>query len=354
MSKSLTWSGPFAWILQSQGNSKLVSSNLSEVARGLTILVVPTFLLLVKNFRKTIRDLRVTISMANFVFIVLCLLWERFTWPNEFIIGYLFGFVPGERMSQLVGVLVVIPFILMLDVHFDETNRTLRTGYVVLGFLTTGYLLLAAGFSLKNYFLPSLSNLSIVLTALTFSAICASFNFLKANQLCQLLGVMSLLSVIQVNPITVGSGDLLQSSAALSVGAIKHSDETGRWATDDLFTDALVTSSGAPMLLGQQFWGPNRETWQLLDPDLKNILVWNRGATSVVARWDVGTLQPKFESPQGDLIYLTLNPCMSELDIVHLKFVMASRPLDAKCLKLLKVIKWTGIDRWIYLRESPA
>ena len=94
--------------------------------------------------------------------------------------------------------------------------------------------------------------------------------------------------------------------------------------------------------------------WQVLDPDLKNVSVWNRGASSVIARWDIELLQPKFELPQSDLIYVTLNPCMPELDKLHLRFVMSSRPLDTECLKLIKVIKWSDIDRWIYLRKTPA
>ena len=354
VNKGLTWSGPFNWILQSQENSKLVSSNLSEVSRGLTILVVPTLLLLVQNLRKMLKDLRVIISMVNLIFIVLCLLWEQFTWPNEFILGYFFGFVPGERMSQLVGVLVVIPFVLMLDVHFDQAINTWKTRYTVLGFFTTGYLVLSSGSSLKNQIFPSISSQNLILTSLTFSLMCVGFYFLKVKQFCVLLGAMSLLSVIQVNPITVGPGDLLHSSAAHIVGAIKHSDETGRWATDDLYSEALVTSSGAPILFGQQFWGPNKEVWQVLDPDLKNVSVWNRGASSVIARWDIELLQPKFELPQSDLIYVTLNPCMPELDKLHLRFVMSSRPLDTECLKLIKVIKWSDIDRWIYLRKTPA
>jgi len=351
INQSLTWSGPFAWVLQSQNNSKLVNSNLSEIARGLTILVVPTFLMVVQSIRKSIRDLRVIIASINLVFILICLGWERFIWPNKFIFGYLFGFVPGERMSQIVGVLVIIPFVLMLDVHYDEINSRWVKSSTIVGFFTVGFLVLTSGTSLKNNFVPSISGLKIALTALIFSTLCVSFYFLKEKYFYLLLCIISLVSVSRVNPITVGSGDLLKSKASHIVGSIKHSDENGRWATDDLFTDALVSASGAPMLPGQQFWGPNKEVWQLIDPDQKNSSVWNRGASSIVTRWDVGLLQAKFESPQDDLIVLTLNPCMSELEIFNLKFVMSSFPLDALCLTLRSKIKWNGIDRWIYERN---
>lgn len=354
VNKGLTWSGPFAWILQSQENSKVVSSNLSEVARGLTILIVPTLLMLIQNLRKWHADLRVRIAMLNLGFISLCLLWEMFVWPNKFIFGYLFGFVPGERMSQLVGVLVVIPFILMLDVHFHEQNHSRKKSFLTTGLLVIGYLVFSSGISLKNDFLPSISHLNLILTTVIFSTVFVSFYFLKMKQFCTLVGAISILSVIGVNPITVGSGDLLQSSAAHVVGSIKNTDIEGRWATDDLFTDALVTASGASMLAGQQFWGPNKDAWQIVDPSLNNEPVWNRGASSIILRWDVGLLYAKFESPQSDLILITVDPCSPMLSEFNLNFVMASRPLDASCLKLLKVIKWTGVDRWIYQRDFPA
>ena len=162
------------------------------------------------------------------------------------------------------------------------------------------------------------------------------------------------LSVLWVNPITVGPGELIKSDAAKIIAELRITDKNGRWSSDDLFTDALIAASGAPMLSGLQTWGPNLDAWHLLDPTDSNKEIWNRGASFLITRWDTELIEPLFETPQQDLLIITLNPCSEVLNNFNLEYVMSSRPLVGKCLHSEKKIKWTGIDRWIYQRGIPA
>jgi hypothetical protein len=354
LSNQLTWSGQYTWISQTQVGEKITNSNLSELSRGLTILLIPSFLLIVSTFRTNYKELRFRIAAGTFVSCFIFLLWSTYKWPSNFLLGHLLTFTPSDRMGQILGVIVVIPFVVLWDLSHEL--RKLWSDYLIIfiGIIAIGLVVLLSGQNLKESFTPELTNSQIWKTVTVCVVLYCLMHFVKPVIFTLLICAAMLISVYQVNPITIGPGDLLKSEAAHEIKKIRASDENGRWSSDDLFTDALIAASGAPMLSGQQTWGPDRDTWKAFDPLEENINIWNRGGSSVITRWEIGILKPKFESPQSDLLLVTVDPCLETLSKFNVRFIMSSRPLEADCLTMLKVVKWTGIDRWIYQREIPA
>jgi hypothetical protein len=354
LSNLLTWSGPYTWTSQNQIGEKVINSNLSEMSRGLTILLIPSLLLLISTFRSKFRELRFKLAAGTFAGCVLFLLWATYKWPSSFIIGHLLAFTPSERMAQILGVIVVIPFVIVWDLSHGLPKLKRDYVLILIGIVSVGLLVLHSGQNLKESFTPALTSSHIWKTVGVCVVIYLLMNFIKPIIFVLLISAAMLVSVYRVNPITVGPGDLLKSEAAHEIATIRASDKNGRWSSDDLFTDALVAASGAPMLSGQQTWGPDRETWKAFDPLEEDIDIWNRGGSFVITRWELGILEPKFESPQSDLLLVTVDPCSETLSKFNVRFIMSSRPLEADCLTILKVVKWTGIDRWIYQRGIPA
>ena len=354
LSNMLTWSGPFTWISQSRIGENITNLNLSEMSRGLTVLIVPSLMLLISTAQKKYKELRFRLASGTLAGCVIFLLWATYKWPSSFILGHLLAFSPSERMSQILGVIVVVPFVIIWDL--SHGIRKIRRDYslILIGMILVGLLIFLSGQNLKKSFTPVLTSLDIGKTVAVCVVLYCLMNFIKPVLFALLISLVMLISVYQVNPITIGPGDLLKSDAAREIERIRILDPKGRWSTDDLFTDALIAASGASMLSGQQTWGPDRDTWRLFDPFEENINVWNRGGSFVITRWDPEILKPKFESPQNDLLVITVDPCSAALSKFNVHFIMASRPLDTKCLKLLNVVKWTGIDRWIYQRDFPA
>jgi hypothetical protein len=353
-SNLLTWSGPYTWISQNQIGEKLINTNLSEMSRGLTVLIVPTLLMSISIFQKTYKELRFRLAISTLAGCIVFLLWATYTWPSSFVIGHLLGFTPSDRMSQILGVIVVVPFVIIWDLS-REVNKSLKDyALFFLGLVLVIWLVILSGQNLKKSYTPTLMSSDIWKTVAVCAGLYCLMNFFKQILFALLISIVMLGSVYRVNPITIGPGDLLKSDAANAIARIRTLDPTGRWSTDDLFTDALIAASGASMLSGQQTWGPDRDTWRVFDPLEENVDIWNRGGSFVITRWDPQIIKPIFESPQNDLLVVTVDPCSSVLSKFNVAFIMASRPLDTKCLKLLKVVKWTGIDRWIYQREISA
>ena len=354
LSLKLTWSGPYSWIEQSHIGSKLIDSNLSEISRGLTILIIPTLMMLIITARKCARDILFQASAAMSLLVIVFVAWFSFSWPSSFFIGRLLAFIPTSRMNQIVGLLVVVPFVIIWSIYSKQKRNRIDLFLFLGGLLLVAKLIYSAGVNLQQSFTPLLLSSQIWMTTIVCSLIFTAIFLLRPFVTSILIVVAMLISVLWVNPITVGPGDLIKSESARTIAKIRLDDSNGRWSSDDLFTDALIAASGSPMLSGVQTWGPNLDAWHLLDPNDSYKEIWNRGASVLVTRWDTKLANPLFESPQEDLLIVTLNPCSNILNKFQLRYVMSSRPLDAQCLWFVKKIEWTGIERWIYRREMPA
>ena len=347
------WSGPYTWFSQTKSGAQLVNSNLSEVATGLTTLLIPTVLVLGLMARRSFRTVKFQVAAATTATLIFCYWWSIFSIPDFLLVGKILAFSTPTRIVQMIGLMAVIPFVLVWDLRRDRAFTTYEKLFVVAAALATGVVTLRAGNGVREHFFTALGSPELLLTASVVTLIVSALFLFRHWFSSALLITVALLSVAWVNPITVGAGDLVNSPAARVVQQQRAIQPEWRWATDDYGTDALIAATGAKMFSGQQGWGPNKNAWTKLDQSNQYIDIWNRGAAFLLFQWEVGIKTARIESPQADMIRVFIDPCDAALSAFTVNYIVSSRPLDVNCLRENQVIFWSGIARWIYSRE-PA
>jgi hypothetical protein len=153
----------------------------------------------------------------------------------------------------------------------------------------------------------------------------------------------------RVMPLQVGFSDLRDGKAAAAVNQVAAAAE-GRWATDDIFVDALLMANAVPSLSGQQTAGPNVAAWQRLAPGQQ--AMWNRGASYVVFHWQEDRDRPTLALPSPDMIDVSIDPCSDVLDRFDVRTIVSSGTLDkSSCLNLRSVIEFGGAPHYVYRRS---
>jgi hypothetical protein len=162
---------------------------------------------------------------------------------------------------------------------------------------------------------------------------------------------LSVLSIIWVNPVVIGVGDLRDSESARVVQRLLG-DDSGRVASDDYTVDPMLRVNGASMVSGQQYWGPDAESWASLDPFGTEETQWNRGTSYVTFAWDSTVAEAQIVAVQPDLIQVRIDPCATVLAELNVAWIVSSRPLDGACLTEVAEIQWRDLPRWILRRGT--
>ncbi|MGA1143517.1 MAG: DUF7654 domain-containing protein, partial [Ilumatobacteraceae bacterium] len=129
-------------------------------------------------------------------------------------------------------------------------------------------------------------------------------------------------------------------------------DDFGRVASDDYTLDPLLRVNGASMVSGQQYWGPDEESWKLFDPFETAKSEWNRGTSYVTFAWDSTVAEAKIIAVQPDLIQVRIDPCATMLAELNVTWIVSSRPLQGSCLSGEAEFQWRDMPRWIMRRET--
>ena len=338
----------------------VVGTNLSEIARGWTILLVPVFVIVTVVGTARIARVRwllrgptapivpyTTVTIAGFI-----LLWSLLSWPSALTKFNPLTLVSPDRAAQMIGVLAPILVGLVLPVTMSSVPIHVRrlTGLVV-GVLTFALVYQAAR-SVKTW-LPGLSSGGGLAIAATSGVLVGGVVFARRNAAVFAVAIpLAFLSVAWVNPITRGLGDLVLAPVAGEVRSAVQAED-GRVASDNFFVDAMVAANGLPQLSGLQNWGPNVETWSVLDPEYRFVEHWNRGTSYLRFEW-AGSGEELAIRDQGDQIFVRIDPCDHRLDGLGLGFVVSMAPRQDECLTERTRFTWGGLDNWLYKRERVS
>lgn len=343
---------PALWVLQL--DPATVASNASEISSGFTVLaVVAVTLAPAVLWRATGRG-RAPAATSGIVLAGLAL-WCTVTWPQEAAQIPLLSLVPPTRVAEILGICAVIPFALVLQGWSEHRGGSRVAGAAVAATATlvvTG----AAGSVLRAGYLPQLSPAGIWVTAVATAAV-AAIAVLWSPRWWSLLPalVAAFVVVAAVNPIQVGFGDLQTGAAANHVREWGGSlPEGAHWATDDFVVDALLMANAQPALSGQQWVGPDVDTWAQLDPEGEFRESWNRGASYIVFAWTPGAELTVDNAISPDVIRVSVDPCDPRLTSLDLSLVVSNGLLDGSCLTAVGDIAWGGVTRHVYARSTAS
>lgn len=352
------FSGIFGGLNQTdQFSQSVTGTNLSEVARGWTILLVP-FLLIVTFasvrsliFRARRRRIVVatTVPLGTAVATILVLSWTFLEWPGALTVANPLTFVTADRAAQILGVLAPIILATALPVILNSFGLKVQMLASASAFLCVVLFATQAGNKLKGNFPPL--NSSQILAISLLAALAISLTMVaRTTKLGLLIAIMAgLSSIAWVNPINRGLGDLVLAPA---VAEIREAVSTGggRAATDNFFVDAVLAANGLPQLSGLQTWGPNEEQWLLLDSTREFEASWNRGTSYLRFEW-ASPGEAFSVRDQGDQIFVRIDPCDTRLDNFRLTTVISVSPREDDCLEKQLDFVWGGITNWVYLRK---
>jgi hypothetical protein len=258
-------------------------------------------------------------------------------------------------MIQITSLVLTLPASIIM---FDRIKTlTVKTRNLTAGVTSAIVFVLTLWSALslrQNY--PELSVEYCWIVSAIFAAIV--FVFLRFSDSFLALGAVLLFafwSVVNVNPVVIGQGDLIKSDSARTLNSIvrESSNPKGRVATDDMFVDALVSANGLYQLSGQQLTGPNEEAYRAIDPELKLKDSWNRGASTLTFLWDESLVDEIGVNiiGGGDLFQIVSSPCNKGLVELGLGWVISTRPINATCLQERASFYWTDSQRWLYQVE---
>jgi hypothetical protein len=342
------WSGIFNGLHSTdRWSSNLIGSNLSEVAMGWTILLVPALALLVLASRNESGwPRRPSLAWSTGITVVL-LLWSQFEWPSALSALNPLALVPGERVTQILGMWVAIPVVILMS--SDRLNRERSLALVV------GGIVVALGLRAANrhlIFFPDASSVAlIVIVILVAVASAALVDRRWQIPAVSVIAALSVASVALVNPVVIGIGDLMDSDSAQTVRSLVG-DGSGRVVSDDYTVDPMLRVNGASMVSGQQYWGPDEKSWLSLDPFGAGEAQWNRGTSYVTFAWDSTVAEAQIVAVQPDLVQIRIDPCATALAELDVSWIVTSRPLDGACLTEVASFQWRDMPRWILRRES--
>ncbi len=342
------WSGIFNGLHSTdRWSSNLIGSNLSEVAMGWTILLVPAVALLFLASRNECgRPQRPPLAWSTGITVVL-LLWSQIEWPSALSALNPLALVPGERVTQILGMWVAIPVVILMS------SARLNAGRVTP--LIVGGIALALGLRAANRhltFFPNTSSVALIVVVILVAVASAALVG-RPWQIpaVSVIAALSVASVALVNPVVIGIGDLVDSDSAQTVRSLVG-DGSGRVVSDDYTVDPMLRVNGASTVSGQQYWGPDEESWLSLDPFGAREAQWNRGTSYVTFAWDSTVAEAQIIAVQPDLVQIRIDPCATALAELDVSWIVTSRPLDGACLTEVASFQWRDMPRWILRRES--
>ena len=341
------WSGPLVWKLQQLPNGALAVGNQSELAIGLLAMGVMAIVLVMtipKSLRLNPTYRPAAVGAAVFL---LFLTWTLAEWPSELLKYNPLVFIPGARMTQILGPLAAIVFVLALAVaRSSPASSRLRRVYLASG-IVIGILTIQSCNQFRLAALPSMSPRDVWISAFVGVAViiiaCTARN--TAVALLPVL-VFSVALVYAANPLMVGTGALTKSPIAVAVHDASASSD-GRWASDGIFSDALILAAGAPQLSGQLGPGPNEAAWKILDPQSSMKNEWNRGSAYVTFAWTSSEIAV-VSNPSPDIVQVAISPCAPAIRQLGLEWILTAQTVSAPCVSMTASGLWQGAELRVY------
>ncbi len=351
---SVLLAGPHLWV--SQTTPSLVNTNLSEAATGYTVLGVVA-LLLVPAVRWRRLDSRISAPvLASGITLAALSSWCLMAWPMPASDLFPMSLVSAGRLAQVIGLAATLTFGLFFAA-WRTTGSKQRIGTAALVGVMTFFLTAVGGSTFRSAHLPSYR--AVYVMGVSLVAALALVGVVLLSRKWWSLVPLALLAAgvtATVSPWQIGFADLRNGQAAHRVDALVADAATERgpqrWATDDIFTDALLMANAVPAVSGQQWAGPDRAAWEILDPDDSEEQTWNRGATYINFAWGAPGSPPTIELRSTDFIVVTLDPCGSAAERLALEYVVSRTRLASRCLTQQHGFTFGGAERYVYRRAG--
>jgi len=188
----------------------------------------------------------------------------------------------------------------------------------------------------------------VVVSVIVALAILAVVGYPSSPGALAVAPLLALIVVFAANPLQRGLGDLRGSGAARTVTAVSDRLKDDEYvASDRLEVDALLMSNGVPSLSGQQWLGPDEDTWRVLDPTGRSRFAWNRGASYVVFAWTPGE-PTRIRVVAEDIVQVRADPCGDDVRELGLRVAVSSRVLEAPCLVETGRFRWGDTEKRLY------
>lgn len=342
------FTGAFSYFAQTTRGAVVADSNLSESALGpLAVVVSAIVALWVARLSSGLSSKRPSYAFTTAVVLIL-LAWSAFEWPSALLTFNPLTFVPGYRVTQILGV-IAIPFVWIAIDSTSAANRPLRRGLLAAGSGLVVLFLSASDAPTYRQFFPLVTPFGTWTLTLLLACVVAFFVWRPSLPWSSFpLAGFIVVSAFSVNPIVRGMGDLYDSSSAVTIRETIDQGVEGRIASDDLGLDALLIANALPTLGGQLNWGPADEEWKLLDPSGASSSIWNRGASSLQFHWDTSVTQPVISSPVPDMVTVEISPCSPLLEWWDVTWIVSSEYISESCLVEEASFFWSGYPRWMY------
>jgi hypothetical protein len=349
---SVLLAGPHLWV--SQTTPPLVNTNLSEAATGYTILGVIA-LLLVPAVRWRRLDKRIAVPVAASGITLMALAsWCLFAWPAPASHLFPMSLVSPGRLAQVIGLAATLTFGVFLAA-WRTTGAAQRFGSAVLVGVMTFFLTAVGGSAFRSAHLPSYRAVYVIgISLITAVALAVVVLTIRRWWALAPVAVLAVCVTATVSPWQIGFADLRNGHAARSIDALASSSTVGphRWASDDIFTDALFMANAVPSVSGEQWAGPHRRAWEVLDPDDSEEETWNRGASYINFAWGRPGSAPVVTLQATDVIVVTVDPCGTALDRLGVDFLVSRTPLSGSCLDERRSFDFGGSHRYVYSRAG--
>lgn len=347
---SLLLAGPHLWV--SQTSPPLIATNLSEIASGFTVLGVVA-LLVVPSVRWSSLDgdLRTAATVSSLTLAALGS-WCLMAWPTPVSNIFPINLVSPDRLAQVLGLAATLTFGLVLSAWRRGGQGSTRATAAAAG-VATLFLTAVGGSAFRAVHLPAYRAVEVMgVSLLAAAAVVVSVSLASRSWGLVPLLLLAGVTTAAVNPWQRGFADLVDGQAAEAIREVASAHPGGRWVSGDIYTDALLMAAGQPALSGQQWVGPDRRRWKVLDPDGGERDLWDRGAAYITFAWGPAGSPPEVTLPSADVVAVTVDPCGPALDRLHASLLVASTRLDARCLDLEATFDLGGTRRWVYFRSS--
>lgn len=348
------WSGGISWFFQSSYAKTNGLSN-PEFVRGPVFLLIPLLFLSAKSIfqREIINSWLKYFLAGSLVLFGILISWIIFPWPKWMLTLNPLQLIPVGRAEQILGVVVLFPlFVYMGSQGKIKTNFSWLPAFSIS--LVTVLIVFDDTRDIYRSLFSSTDYLILVFSLILVFLVVFCLLNLKNSMISVLPLLFALaLSSLTINPIVRGLGVLDNSNAVKTITSLGQDYPKRRWASNSVFHDALITSTGVYQLSGQQPLGPNESFWRRLDIENRFENVWNRGQSYVTFAWDP---RPDWTiwNPSPDLIQIVISPCNERLQDLDLGWLMSADPLTYDCLKETANVEWMKGNLIIYEFHSSA
>lgn len=148
-----------------------------------------------------------------------------------------------------------------------------------------------------------------------------------------------LLPNLKINPLSMGLSPFLENKIYTTLSDVNDRDPDSRWVVFGESTLAnYLKAAGINCLNGVQYLPPLAQL-HVLDPYLKNEIVYNRYAHIGFNSVFKGDDEVDFSLIQKDFYKISMNPCSPRLETLGIKyflFTYVPDPIEVQCMSLVK------------------